>query len=458
VTRLPKFWQATAALAVSLAVAVAQAPATKELRLTLGKGELLQFARDVQKVSISEPNIADAVIVSPKEIVVNAKGVGATTLLIWEEGAAPVRYDVTVTLDLGPLERELQLALPEDSVRVTGSQEKLILTGQVKDAESAKRAAAIASARAKEVVNLLEAPPPRKPRQILLQVKFATIDRTALSAIGFNFFSRNDRTLGSLSTQQFGNPRFSQLQFENQDFANATINLADILNIFAFRPDMNIGATIRALAQRNLLEILAEPNLIVMEGKQASFLAGGEFAFPVLSSTGTGGSIAPVVTVQFRDFGVKLNFAPRPGEDGAIQMKVTPEVSSLDYANALTIQGFQIPAISTRKAETEVELKEGESFAIAGLIDNRAVQTLNKIRGLGDLPIIGRLFRSHQTNKSNNELLVVVTPYVVKPLAPGESAKLPEFPMDPVIPPEKKKKDQQKPQFVGPRGHQERRP
>ncbi len=438
-----------------------QRPEVKVLRLTVGRGELLQFSREVGKLSVSEPAIADAVVVSPKEIVVNAKGVGDTTLLVWEEGAPPVRYDISVTMDLAPVEKELQLAFPTNGIRVSGNENRLVLTGHVKDAEESKRVAAIASARAKEVVNLLTVPPPRKPAQVLLQVKFATIDRAALSAVGFSFFSRNDKLLGETGTQQFGNPRFSELQFQNQNFSNASINLTDILNIFAFRPDLNIGATIKLLQQRSLLEILAEPNLIVMEGKEASFLAGGEFAYPVISSTGTGGAVAPVVTVRFREFGVRLNFAPTINEDGAIQMKVAPEVSSLDFANALTIQGFQIPALSTRRAETEVVLNEGESFAIAGLIDNRVVQTLNRIRGLGDIPIIGKVFRSRQTNKTNNELLVVVTPYLVKPLAPGQTPKMPEFPIDPVIPPDKNKKKKQqddpKPEFVGPRGHQEPR-
>lgn len=447
-------------------LSLAQTPVAREMRLILGKGELLQFDRDVTKLSVSEPAIADAVVVSPKEIVVNAKGVGVTTLLVWEQDSPPARYDIKVTPDLGPIEQEMQAAFPQQAIRVAGNQDRLVLTGEVKNTDEVKRAAAIASARSKEVVNLLTTPAPRKPHQILLQVKFANIDRTALSAVGFNFFSRNDKTIGGLSTQQFGQPRFSELQFQNQNFSNATVNLTDILNIFAFRPDLNIGATIKMLQQRNLLEILAEPNLIVMEGKEASFLAGGEFAFPVITSTGTGGAVAPVVTVRFREFGVRLNFSPTVDADGVIQMKVAPEVSSLDFNNALTIQGFQIPALSTRRAETEVMLNEGESFAIAGLIDNRVEQTLARIRGLGDLPVIGRLFRSRQTNKTNNELLVVITPYIVKPLAKGEQAKLPEFPIDPTLPidQDKEKKKTEKPEtskpepeFVGPRGHQEPR-
>src|SRR5262249_15928007 len=179
---------------------------------------------------------------------------------------------------------------------------------------------------------------------------------------------------------EFQPPLFSQLQFQGNDFSGTNVNLSNLLNLFLFRPDLNIGATIQALEQQNLLQILAEPNLIVGEGAEASFLAGGEFPFPTITSTPTGGAIAPVITVQFRKFGVQLNFTPVLTASGAIQLKVKPEVSALDYNYAVTLQGFLIPAISSRVAETEVVLKDGESFAIAGLIDNRVTQTLSRLK------------------------------------------------------------------------------
>jgi pilus assembly protein CpaC len=302
------------------------------------------------------------------------------------------------------------------------------------------------------------------PLQILLQVKFASVDRTALSQFGFNLFSRNPTTLGATSTQQFQTPLFSQLQFQNQQLTNTNLNLSNLLNLFVFRPDLDLGATIQALQQQNLLQILAEPNLVVVEGSEASFLAGGEFPYPTIASTPTASGVAPVVTVQFKKFGVQLNFTPTLTGSGAINLKVKPEVSALDFNNAVTIEGILIPAISSRVAETEVVLKNGESFAIAGLIDNRVTQILNKVRGLGDIPILGRLFRSQSTEKTSDELLVVVTPRFVKPLAPGENATLPEtvIPFLPTVSEQKaaegKKgkdgQDDKKPQFVGPRGHE----
>ncbi len=422
----------TAALLLCSFLKVPAQPAPQTIKLTVGQGELVQFQQDISKVVVSEPKIADAIVVSPREVMVTAKGTGKTTLVIWEDGKGPARYDVqvltdfTITDDFNNLLRvDLKRELPEDSIQFNGNAETIVLTGSVKNADSAKRAAALTQTRTKNVINLIELPKRADPRQIMLQVKFASIDRAALSEIGFNWFSRNPKLLGTLSTQQYQQPRISALQFSNQEFSNTTVNFADLLNLFAFRPDLNIGATIRALASQNLLQILAEPNLITVEGKEASFVAGGEFPFPMLNATSTGGAISPVITVQFRPFGVQLNFTPTITDSGAIHLKVRPEVSSLDYSNAINLQGVMIPALVTRRAETEVVLKDGESFAIAGLIDNRVLQTMTRIRGLGDLPILGQLFRSRSTKKTTDELVVVITPKFVRPLSPDEKVDLP---------------------------------
>jgi pilus assembly protein CpaC len=362
--------------------------------------------------------------------------------------------------------RAVQQAVGDNAISVQGNLETMVLSGAVKNTEEAKRAEAIASTYSKKVVNLLTVPPPADPRQILLEVKFATVDRSALQEIGFNFFSRNGKTLGLGSTQQFATPRFSQLQFQDQEFANSTLNFSDLLNLFVFRPDLNIGATIRAMQARNLLQVLAEPNLIALEGKEASFLAGGEFPFPTLTATSTGGATAPVVTVQFKKFGVQLDFTPTVTASGGIHLKVRPQVSSLDYANAVTLQGFLIPAVATRVAETEAILKDGESFAVAGLIDSRVIQSLSRVKWLGDVPILGQLFRSRSVRKTNDELLVVVTPRFVRPAPAGEKVALPDTVED-FLPatkddknaglkkPKDKKKKKSSPEFIGPSGHQE---
>ncbi|HWC95897.1 MAG TPA: pilus assembly protein N-terminal domain-containing protein [Candidatus Sulfopaludibacter sp.] len=459
-------WSCLAALAAcSLAGPLASAQTGKGHELTLieGRGHLLQFQRDITTLVVSEPKIADAIVVSPREVMVNAKGVGTTTVVVWESGSDPVQYEVVVTKDNSDWElftKTLRESAGASAIGVSGNAETIVLTGAVKSAEESKRLAGLAQSRSKSVINLLQVPPPAELRQILLQVKFAAVDRVALSQIGFNLFSTNPKAIGSLSTEQFPAPRFSALQPAN---AASTVNFSDLLNLFAFRPDLNVGATIKALQERNLLQILAEPNLMALEGKDASFLAGGQFPFPTITTTPTGGATAPVVTVQFKPFGVKLDFTPTITSSGAIDLKVAPEVSSLDFANAVTLQGFLIPAISQRRVETEVLLKDGESFAIAGLIDNRVQETVDKFPGIGNLPIIGRFFSSRSTQKSTDELLVVITPHFVRPLTSEEKAKLPDMPETflPTVPQEKakgKKKDKNppvnQPEFVGPRGQQ----
>ena len=456
----------------------AQDPVTvRDMALVQGRGELLQFGRDVARVVIAEPKIADAIIVSPRDVMVNGKGPGHTTLVVWENESAPVRYDITVVGDTTErdalyksLVAEFKNSLPNAKLEFSGNAENMVLTGD-SSIEESTRAAAIASTYSKHVTNLIHVP---DRQEILLQVKFASVDRTALSQFGFNVFSNNTTGIGGTSTQQFPAPLFSQLQFQNNNFTNTNVNLSNLLNLFLFRPDLNLGATVQALEQQNLMQILAEPNLIVLDGSEASFLAGGEFPFPTITSTPTAGGIAPVVTVQFRKFGVQLDFTPTVTSTGAIHLKVKPEVSALDFDNAVTLNGYLIPALSTRVAETEVVLKDGESFAIAGLIDNRVTDIVNKIKYLGDIPILGNLFKSNSSKKTSEELLVVITPRFVKPAAAGEKVELPDLvkPYLPtvtqqkaaalakkqnkksILPFKRKKKDEQKPEFVGPRGHE----
>lgn len=430
--------------------------AQKEILLKVGRGDLQQFDDNVSRVAVSDPEVADAVVVSPHDVVINGRVAGVTTAMVWH-GESVSRFEVTVQPDLAEISRQMKASLPNEPIQISVSKDSVLLNGVVTDAEASKQASAIAGIYAKNVVNLLQSPPPVN-RQVMLQVKFATVDRGALKDLGANLFSTNNKLTGTATTQQFPYPRIGQLQLQpgadgQPELGSVGVSVSDLLNIFAFRPDLNFGATLRLLQNRNLLEILAEPNLMTVSGKQASFLAGGEFPFPVITSTGSGGQSSPVVTIQFREFGVRLNFTPTVDTSGMIHLKVNPEVSALDFANALQIQGFMIPAISTRKAETEVDLREGESFAIAGLIDNRVTEVMSKVPGFGDVPILGRLFRSRSQNKVNSELLVVITPRFVKPIAAGQQAPLPEFPVPFLNAPEAGKGDAGAvPEFSGPVG------
>jgi len=206
--------------------------------------------------------------------------------------------------------------------------------------------------------------------------------------------------------------------------ANPTsISLADALNIFAFRPDLNLAVVIKALESKNVLQILAEPNLMTTNGKEASFLAGGEFPVPVLQ----GGGAAAAVTVQFREFGIRLKFLPIITSNGTIKMHIQQELSTIDLNNAVVFSGFTIPALATRRTETDVELGAGQSFAIAGLIDDRVTDILNKIPGLANIPILGNLFKTRSRTKNKSELVVLVTPEEILPYNPADPKPFPTF-------------------------------
>jgi len=451
------------ALVLAAASVMLAQTSAHQIKLITGQGELIELPQDVKQVATAEPKIADVAVINPREVMINAKEPGKTTVIIWSNGL-PARYDVDVSPDNTDFEnfrRTLTEQLPGSQIEITGKGDTIVLAGTAVDPAQVKRAGAIAQTRAKTVVNMVTSPPGPPPRQIALQVKFAAIDRTALRQLGFNMFSRNSVLNGASSTEQFQSPRFSQLQPEGA--GASTVNFADLLNLFVYRPDINLGATIAALQERDILQILAEPNLLAVEGKTASFLAGGSFPFPVLNSTSTGGSISPVITVQFKPFGIQLDFTPTITPDGAIDLQVAPEVSTLDFTNAVTLQGFQIPALSSRKASTEVILHDGESFAIAGLIDDRVIQTIDKIPGLSAIPVLGQLFQSRSTKKTNTELLVLITPHFVKPMTPDEKAKLPDFPVD-FLPANaevqaqkdaKHSKGGKSAETAGPRGHQD---
>jgi pilus assembly protein CpaC len=418
------------------------------LHLLVGRSLVLSSPRRLRRVSIADPAIADAVILSPTQVLVNGKTPGGVSLVFWDETERSQIYDLSVDLDIAGLSQRLREVFPEEPVRVEAAKDVVTLAGRVSTKDVADRIYQLAAAAMPKVVSLLEVPARPQRGEILLEVKFAEVDRSALSQFGFTFISvpgTTTRTLAVIGTEQFGQLQLQSLQAGASgtganNLSQTTLTLSDLLNVFVFRPDINMGATIRALQQRNLLQILAEPNLLTETGKEANFLAGGEFPFPVIQG-GAAGTI-PTVSVQFKEFGVRLTFTPELTEDGLIHLKVRPEVSALDFTNALTISGFFIPALSTRRVETQVELRDGQSFAIAGLVDDRVTQVKNKVPGLGDIPILGELFRSRALNKTKTELLVLVTPRIVHPLPAGEVPPGPGFPQKPLPPaaPEPEKK------------------
>ena len=404
----------------------AQEPAGAErLHLLVGRSLVITSPARLKRVSVADPNIADAVIVSPTQILINAKAPGGVSLVLWDESDVSQTFDLRVDIDLLGLSQKLREVFPQEPVKLEAAKDVVMISGQVSSKEVAERIFQLVSAAAPKAINLMQVPLPPAPGEILLEVRFAEVNRSAISQLGLNIFSTGaTNTIGSISTQQFSPPGFSSLTVEAGRPTTTEFRFTDVLNVFAFRPDINLGATIRALEQKNLLQILAEPNLLTQVGKEASFLAGGEFPFPVVQ----GGATFTAVTIQFKEFGVRLTFTPTITPEGKIHLKVRPEVSALDFTNSLTLQGFFVPALSTRRVESEMDLEDGQSFVIAGLVDDRLTQTVQKIPLLGDVPLLGKLFNSRSKNKTKTELLVMVTPRRVKALAPGQTPPGPQYP------------------------------
>jgi pilus assembly protein CpaC len=394
------------------------------LHLLVGRSLVITSPTRIKRVSLADPEIAEAIVVSPTQVVVNGKKPGGVSLLLWDEADQSQAFEVSVDIDVLSLSQKIHEVFPAENVHIDTSKDSVILTGKISSTGVADKILEVVKGATPKVTSMMEVPVVVTP-QVLLQVRFAEVDRSAVSQFGINFLSLpGAKNVGVVGTQQFAPP---QLVNQTSGTGSATIGLSDLLNVFLFRPDINLALTIKALQDNNLLQILAEPNLLTESGKDASFLAGGEFPYPVPQVSGGGGY--STITIQFKEYGVRLSFTPTFSPDGLIHLKVKPEVSSLDYTNALTIQGYVIPAISTRRVESEMDLQDGQSFAIAGLVDNRVTKQLDKIPWIGDVPVLGKLFTSHNYNTSKSELLVLVTPRIVKPLGPDQVPHGPQFPV-----------------------------
>jgi pilus assembly protein CpaC len=398
----------------------------------VGKSLLINTTERLRRVSVTDPAVADALVVTPTQILVHGRSAGEVSLLIWDELERSRSFDLRVDVDVSSAQEEEKRVFPEEQIQVSPSRSAIVLSGHVTTEDVAKRAGMIAEAYSKNVVNVLTFGPVGA-EEVLLEVKFAEVDRSAVTQLGINYFTPGlGHTTGTLTTGQFGSVGLTttsstttttgSTSSTSTAAAPPTINIANALNLFLFRSDINFGAAIQALQSKSLLQILAEPNLIAVNGKEASFLAGGEFPFPIVQP----GQGFTAVTISFKEFGVRLKFTPLIMPNGNIHLRVQPEVSTLDFADALTISGFTIPALSTRRADTEFELRDGQSFMIAGLMDNRVTDIGSKIPGLGDLPIIGNLFKSKNLQKSNSELMVLCTVHRITPSNQG-----PEGPTNP---------------------------
>lgn len=386
------------------------------LHVLVGKSVIINVAAPLTRVLSSNPAAIETMATSPTEVVLEGKAPGASSVILWDDTGHSRVLDVQVDLDVAGLRSAIQRAYPGEHLEVEADGGHLVLSGSASNPQIIENLGKMAGVYSKDVVNSVNLPLTHD-RQILLEVKFAEVDRTALSQLGFNWLATGaGNTVGSTTTGQFGQVPSKEITdtfgggFPHFPFQDKTT--VNPLNVFVFRPDLHLGVAIQALEARNVLQILAEPNLMAINGQKATFLAGGEFPFPIVQPSQTFTSI----TIQFKPFGVKLDFTGTVAPDNTIRLHVAPEVSTLDFSNALTLSGFVIPAISTRRAETEIELKDGQGFGIAGLLDHRATTQMSKVPGIGDIPVLGQLFRSKNINKNNTELLVMVTAHIVDPV------------------------------------------
>lgn len=398
---------------------------SEDLKMTTGKSVVIDYPSDIRQISTSDPAIVDAVAVTTREILLHGKANGAATIIVWARTGQRTFYNISVEQNLEPVRRLMKETFPSEDIQVQSARDSVSLIGKVSSKEVSDRALAIAAPLSKSVVNNLQIALAPVEKQILLRVKFAELNRSAGHALGVNLVSTGaGNTTGRITTGQFAAP------FPSSVGSDSTFSLSDALNVFAFRPDLNIGAFIKALQNQDILQILAEPNLVTTNGKEASFLVGGEFPIPVLQGSGNAGA----VTIQFREFGIRLTFTPTLTPNGTIKLYVKPEVSTIDIANSVSVGGFTIPALATRRMETNIELAPGQSFVIAGLVDDRVTESIQRIPGLANIPVLGVLFKSRSEKKSKSELVVLVTPELTQAIEGNVDAKIPVMPKQFMVP------------------------
>jgi pilus assembly protein CpaC len=380
--------------------------------LTAGRSTVLTVDFDIRRLAITNPEVADATVVTPREILVDGKGAGTVSLIVWGETVRK-HYDVVIDRGVSTLQQNLQSLFPGENITIGVTDEAVILSGAVSSNEVMLRAAEVSKAALPKasIINMLQLPGGSPSKQVLLQVRFAEVNRNALQEAGLALFVARQDWAARSTTQQFAAPSFEDDKLVFSDF----------LNLFFFQSKQGIGGVLKALEGRGFLQSLAEPNLIAYNGEEASFLAGGEIPVPVVSGN-TGN-----VSVTYKEFGIRLTFRPTIAGD-VIRLKVKPEVSTLDYSNGVILSGFRIPALITRRAETDVELRDGQSFAVAGLLNNLSQMDRQAIPILSRLPIIGTLFKSKATRAEQTELMVLITPRLVRPMDPDEVPALPTRP------------------------------
>jgi pilus assembly protein CpaC len=407
------------ATGTAASAAVRDAISGSEIELLVGRSTVLNVGSPIARVSLTVPDIADAMVTAPMQLLVHGKQPGTISLFVWDKSGGIKTFEVKVRRDLSALITHLKQLFPGEDITVLGSGKDVVISGTVSSKYVIEKAADVSAGyveKKENVVNMLKQQEGVASNQVMLRVRFAEVSRSALQELGASFFANGYKSewLGRTAPPGVPSPDFD---------SEKGLVFSDFLNLFVFNAKEGLGGVVKALSQKGLFQSLAEPNLIATNGKEASFLAGGEYPYPVVQSGGQSNA----VTIVFKEFGIRLNFTPTVLGGDLINLKVKPEVSSLDFANAVLLEGFRIPALSTRRTETEVELRDGQTFAIAGLMNNTLTSTMGKIPGIGDIPILGLLFKSKAHQKNQTELVVMITPTIIKRGQMGVSESLPSL-------------------------------
>ncbi|HEY2153570.1 MAG TPA: pilus assembly protein N-terminal domain-containing protein, partial [Vicinamibacterales bacterium] len=422
------------AVAASRSDAVADTD-TRSVHLLVGRSTLVDVTSPISRVSLTSSDIADALVTSPNQLLVNGKIPGTISMFVWDRSGTIRRYEVVVQRDLARLAEQVRQLFPGDQIDVQSNGRDVVLSGSVSNKDVIEKAINVAAGyveKRDEVVTLLQVRDNGGSNQVLLRVRFAEVSRSAMTDLGINLFTGANgykNVIGRTATDQVPAPTF-----DTSTPGQNKLVFSDFLNLFFFDTKNQLGAVIKALQTKGLFQSLAEPNLIAESGKEASFLAGGEIPVPIAQGSGS----AMAISVQYKEFGIRLSFTPVVNGD-RIHIKVKPEVSALDFTNAVVLNGFRIPALTTRRTETEVELDNGQTFAIAGLLNNTVNSQLQKIPGIGDIPILGLLFQSKSAQKNQSELVVMITPEILPKASHGVTPTLPRM-SEPMLAPLTEKK------------------
>ena len=375
------------------------------INVLVGQSRVINFDKPIGRFSVSNPEIAEAVLVAPEQVLVNGKAFGQINFIAWEQsGGQFLVFDVFVRANLSLIDSQIRALFPKDDIRLSQANGSVVISGSVSDQKTVGQVQSVVEAAGFKTVNMLESPV-KTMAQVQLRVRVAEVSRNRAKDLGTSYAYQGGPGTGAYANSGSGP---SSLGSVTGGVLSGT--LSNALNLFVMGG--NAMAMVRALKSQGALRELAEPNLIAMDGQQASFLAGGEFPVPIVQS----GNDRSSVSIVFKEYGVRLNFKPTIIDEDHIRLELEPEVSTIDFANGVKFDGFLIPALRTRRAKTGIELRDGQSFALAGLLDNTETQSLSKVPALGDIPVLGALFKSKSFSKQETELMFIVTAQLVKPV------------------------------------------